>query len=138
MYKKKGTSLLEILIYIGLFSIIMNISIIGFINIRKNIIQTNINSEIDDIKKFIFLEIMNNRGLYNTSYIKLDEKNNSINGSNSNFKLTNLKINFRDHTQSQFKIHNGYIVTGLKIVLRDQENNKYEIRGCESCDKMHY
>lgn len=134
MCKKKGTTLIEIIVYLGLLSVvtlIVGINI-NYLNTRK--IQMRARSEFNDINNTLKIETLD--VIKKNSGSKVSVKEDYIKIGEEKIELNYLDLKFsKSHSYNILK--NGKFATDFEISFTDETGEEYMIIECKKCGKFH-
>lgn len=139
MYKRrKGLTLIEIVIYMGLLTTIMMIAGISFSYIRNKIQEVRIEEEIARVKVFLNKQLLDSSKTANGKKIYLREQEIEENKTKEIIKLIHSTIDVKNSLGTGIEINQGkFSEKNFKIKLKDKNKGVYIIEMCRSCRKIH-
>lgn len=139
MYKRrKGLTLIEIVIYMGLLTTIMMIAGISFSYIRNKIQEVRIEEEIARVKVFLNKQLLDSSKTANGKKIYLREQEIEENKTKEIIKLIHSTIDVKNSLGTGIGINQGkFSEKNFKIKLKDKNKGVYIIEMCRSCGKIH-
>ena len=134
MCKRRGVTLLETIIYLGLLSVVALIATMNISNLMEKRMKNEAISEFEEINKAIILESIKCRkqGIdssvnFNKEYITIGEKN--------KIEFENLEV--MSSVNSYYLKRNGQFDKDFKIEFKDNGGEVYKIIGCKKCGEIH-
>ncbi|WP_297435010.1 Tfp pilus assembly protein FimT/FimU [uncultured Clostridium sp.] len=134
MFKRRGVTLLETVIYLGLLSVVSLIASMNINYLMERKIKSEAVNEFGEIKNMIILETLNCKKEGITSSVNIKEESILI-GEKNEIKFKNLKnLGGRD---SYILKKNGKFNGEFKIEFIDESGEIYKIIDCNKCGGIH-
>ena len=134
MFKKKGVTLLETVIYLSLLSVVLLIACMNVNYLKEKRIKSEAINEFEEINKAIILEGLSCRkeGIGSSINVRGDS---ILIGEKNKIELKNLKVlTGRD---SYILKKDGKFNGKLKIEFIDESGEIYKIIDCNKCGRIH-
>lgn len=137
MYKKKGITLIETVVYLALLSAVSMIFMGSMSYYKQKQRELAYQREIERVKEFIILQIIksSNEGSFKQLGITKDQVYDRT--TKEGVKLSFWKIDTGSLIEKQIVIHKGKIEKNFKLILKGDKNDTYEIQNCTRCGKIH-
>ena len=137
MYKKKGITLIETVVYLALLSVVSMIFMGSTSYYKQKQREFSYNREIENVKEFIILQLIKSTNENSTKTFSIKKNQIYDKETKERVKLSFLEIDTGSLKVKEFIINKGKIQENFTLILKGDRNDIYEIQSCTRCKKMH-